>query len=219
MNTTAIGSGAKAVKENSVALGSESTTSNFVPTDTAKVKAKGADGVEVTYSGFAGKTSAFGDGAVVSVGKAGSERQIQNVAAGRINETSTDAINGSQLYHVAKAIVDNPFKFEGLQGSSKVGTTYNYTPSSAANAILQLVAGNGLKMTEGEITTDSAGNKYHKFVLSVDPDYKGGPGGKGDTGDKGPTGDAGPKGPTGDAGPKGPTGDAGPKGPTGDAGT
>ena len=36
----------------------------------------------------------------VSVGSAGNERQIQNVAAGRISATSTDAVNGSQLYTV-----------------------------------------------------------------------------------------------------------------------
>ena len=45
-------------------------------------------------------------GSVVSVGKAGSERQIQNVAAGRITKTSTDAINGSQLYTVANDLDD-----------------------------------------------------------------------------------------------------------------
>ena len=52
----------------------------------------------MTYSGFAGNSSALGNGAVVSVGTAGSERQIQNVAAGQITKTSTDAVNGSQLY-------------------------------------------------------------------------------------------------------------------------
>ena len=36
----------------------------------------------------------------VSVGKAGEERQIHNVAAGRLSPTSTDAVNGSQLYTV-----------------------------------------------------------------------------------------------------------------------
>ena len=37
----------------------------------------------------------------MSVGKAGAERQIKNVAAGEISATSTDAVNGSQLYSVA----------------------------------------------------------------------------------------------------------------------
>ena len=40
----------------------------------------------------------------VSVGSAGAERQIKNVAAGEVSKTSTDAINGSQLYAVADAL-------------------------------------------------------------------------------------------------------------------
>ena len=47
---------------------------------------------------FAASSSSIGG--AVSVGKAGNERQIQNVAAGRISATSTDAINGSQLHAV-----------------------------------------------------------------------------------------------------------------------
>ena len=190
-NATAIGRKSEATWDNAVALGTESITSKHEDATTATVGS-------VSYTGFAGTTSQFGDGAVVSVGKAGNERQIQNVAAGRINSTSTDAINGSQLYHVAKAIVDNPFKFEGLQGSTQVGTTYNYTPSSPANYILQLVAGTGLKMTEGTV---DASTGVHKFVLSVDPDYKGL---KGDTGATGATG---PQGATGATGPQGEKGD------------
>ncbi len=49
---------------------------------------------------------AAGSGNVVSVGSAGNERQIQNVAAGAVNATSTDAVNGSQLYSVATAAAD-----------------------------------------------------------------------------------------------------------------
>ncbi|QBQ62958.1 hypothetical protein EXH44_01300 [Actinobacillus indolicus] len=50
----------------------------------------------ITYGGFAGATA----NGVVSVGAAGAERRVQNVAAGEISKTSTDAINGSQLYFV-----------------------------------------------------------------------------------------------------------------------
>ena len=39
---------------------------------------------------------------VVSFGSSGHERQLVNVAAGRINSSSTDAINGSQLYAVTQ---------------------------------------------------------------------------------------------------------------------
>nr|WP_315040928.1 YadA-like family protein [uncultured Moraxella sp.] len=51
---------------------------------------------DVQYGGFAGKKPV----GVVSVGDVGKERRIQNVAAGQIAATSTDAINGSQLYAV-----------------------------------------------------------------------------------------------------------------------
>lgn len=65
--------------------------------DTGTVSSATVNGV--TYSGFAGATA---NGAV-SIGASGSERRLQNVAAGEISATSTDAINGSQLYQVATA--------------------------------------------------------------------------------------------------------------------
>lgn len=54
----------------------------------------------VTYGNFAGATAKGG----LSVGAADNERRIMNVAAGEIAETSTDAINGSQLYSVVKGL-------------------------------------------------------------------------------------------------------------------
>ncbi|MCK3657512.1 hypothetical protein A4G18_01940 [Pasteurellaceae bacterium Pebbles2] len=56
-----------------------------------------------TYSGFAGRGV---KDMVVSVGARDKERQIKNVAAGVISETSTDAINGSQLYLITKGLQD-----------------------------------------------------------------------------------------------------------------
>ncbi|WP_231868015.1 MULTISPECIES: YadA-like family protein [Eikenella] len=84
---TAIGSGASATHSKSVALGSSSTTENAVGTNTATVG-------NITYGGFAGTNPV----ATVSVGNGSEKRTITNVAAGRISATSTDAINGSQLY-------------------------------------------------------------------------------------------------------------------------
>ncbi|QLB40002.1 ESPR-type extended signal peptide-containing protein [Mannheimia pernigra] len=55
---------------------------------------------DITYGEFAGKTAV----GAVSVGASGYERRIQNVAAGEISSTSTDAINGSQLYQIANQI-------------------------------------------------------------------------------------------------------------------
>ena len=52
-----------------------------------------------SYTKWAGVSDVVG---VVSVGSSGATRQIQNVAAGQVSATSTDAVNGSQLYEVAQ---------------------------------------------------------------------------------------------------------------------
>ena len=71
----------------------------------------------VTYGGFAG---AMANGAV-SVGAAGAERRIQNVAAGEISATSTDAINGSQLYLVTQGTLDQfPVIYTDADGNKLV---------------------------------------------------------------------------------------------------
>nr|WP_308076289.1 Hia/Hsf adhesin N-terminal domain-containing protein [Neisseria polysaccharea] len=94
-----------ATVENSVYLGNKSTAtekpgSNLKSDGTAgNTTTAGATG---TVNGFAGATA---HGAV-SVGASGEERRIQNVAAGEISATSTDAINGSQLYAATKGIAD-----------------------------------------------------------------------------------------------------------------
>ena len=86
----AIGNKADASTANSIALGANSTTRSATNVTSATVASH-------TFGGFAG-TSPVGS---VSVGKAGEERQLHNVAAGEISATSTDAVNGSQLYSVA----------------------------------------------------------------------------------------------------------------------
>ena len=86
----AIGNKANASTANSIALGANATTRSATNVTNATVAGH-------TYGGFAG-TSPVGS---VSVGKAGEERQIHNVAAGKISADSTDAVNGSQLYSVA----------------------------------------------------------------------------------------------------------------------
>jgi autotransporter adhesin len=88
----AIGDHATASNANSVALGSGSTTS--APVNTASTTINGQ-----TYN-FAGTNAT----STVSVGSAGAERTITNVAAGRVSATSTDAINGSQLYATNQAV-------------------------------------------------------------------------------------------------------------------
>ena len=87
-NGMALGNNTKVANENAVAIGVGSETAAAVATSSATING--------TAHNFAGVNPA----STVSVGKAGSERTITNVAAGRISAASTDAINGSQLYAV-----------------------------------------------------------------------------------------------------------------------
>ncbi|STZ08443.1 YadA-like C-terminal region [Moraxella caprae] len=113
-NTFVVGNNVVATAENSVALGNNTAitqaTGKTLNTDGSQgvsATTAGATGTvetatvsHMTYGGFEGATA---NGAV-SVGASGSERRIQNVAAGEISRTSTDAINGSQLHAVAEGL-------------------------------------------------------------------------------------------------------------------
>ena len=94
----AIGLGSNATAANAVALGHNSVAgSNMFDATSSEAVFKNDAGVD-THVSFAANSSAIGG--AVSVGEKDNERQIQNVAAGRISATSTDAINGSQLHAV-----------------------------------------------------------------------------------------------------------------------
>ncbi len=109
----AIGTGAVVSTDNSVALGNDSTTSKARPTE------------EVTIQGTTYKFAGAKPVGVVSVGSEGKERQITNVAAGEISATSTDAVNGSQLYATNQAI-------NNIQTGS--GLKYFHANSQAADS-------------------------------------------------------------------------------------
>ncbi|WP_427838231.1 ESPR-type extended signal peptide-containing protein [Actinobacillus pleuropneumoniae] len=89
-NTLALGKNAIADKKDSVALGNNAYTGDVIATESATLAGK-----EYKFAG----TAPVG---TVSIGSEGKERTITNVAAGRISSTSTDAINGSQLYAVSE---------------------------------------------------------------------------------------------------------------------
>ena len=104
-DSVALGNGATTTVGSSVALGNGAvgTANNFDATaKNATFKNDSGATTNVSYSASSSaKTGA------VSVGSAGNERQIQNVAAGRISSTSTDAVNGSQLYTVMNNVGHN----------------------------------------------------------------------------------------------------------------
>ncbi|GAB7535760.1 hypothetical protein BGC_19760 [Burkholderia sp. 3C] len=104
-DAVAIGGNAQATVANSVALGSNSVTTAATPTSGATIGG-------VNYS-FAGSTPV----GVVSVGAVGAERQIQNVAAGQLNATSTDAVNGSQLNATNQQVTANTTGISNLDAT------------------------------------------------------------------------------------------------------
>ncbi|MCH4167446.1 MAG: S-layer homology domain-containing protein [Megasphaera sp.] len=110
VNSIAIGTNARSNQTNSVALGSDSVTGNLHYDETAKTVS--FDG-GITIYNYAGLATYRGGS--VSVGAAGSERQIQNVAAGNITSKSTDAVNGSQLYATNQAVSTNTTNITNLK--------------------------------------------------------------------------------------------------------
>ncbi|EZJ93397.1 YadA-like family protein [Escherichia coli] len=88
VNAIALGQGSYAGLENGTAIG-------------AQASAQGKNSVAL------GAGSVATDADTVSVGNTTAQRQIVNMAAGDISTTSTDAINGSQLYAISKSVADN----------------------------------------------------------------------------------------------------------------
>ena len=141
--SAAFGVSASASKDGSVALGAGSSTL----TDANSVTEATVNGF--TYGGFAGSTGIVA-GDQVSVGSNGRERQIKSVAAGNVTESSTDAINGSQLFSVANKLSNTPLTFAGDTGASvdrKLGQTLNVkggatTPANLTDGNIGVVANN-----------------------------------------------------------------------------
>lgn len=107
IGSVALGTGAHATKQNAVAIGTGSTT-DLVGTRQLSVNydsdgnivSDNSDKIAYTFKWAGGTNTSEGD--VVSFGSSGAERQLKNVAAGRVAEDSTDAINGSQLNSITK---------------------------------------------------------------------------------------------------------------------
>lgn len=139
-NGLALGNGASATATNSVAIGSGSSAATAPHT-----------GVTSRYGGATAGTATAANG-TVSVGAAGAERQVQNVAAGVLSATSTDAVNGSQLFSVA-AGVDSV----GTSVASTLGAGATYNPTTGAlsgfSVALTPVGANGAVGGSPPVTT------------------------------------------------------------------
>ena len=137
IDSLALGKGAQATHANSVALGADSeSAASFGAVGNVTVNG-------ITYGGFAADNVA----STVSVGKSGSERAITNVGAGRISATSTDAINGSQLY-LTQNVIGN------MGGSLKT-----------------ILGGNAALGTDGKLTMTNIGdtgkNTIHEAIQAA----------------------------------------------------
>ena len=112
--SVAIGLNAKATDDWSVALGNSSETSKAVSTDT------------MTVGGKEYKTAGGSAMGTISVGNGTVKRTITNVAAGRVIESSTDAINGSQLFATNQSVDANTQNIaKGMNFAADTGTAYN----------------------------------------------------------------------------------------------
>lgn len=139
-NSVAIGNQAKATEENSVAIGHESNTNTVIGTASVTI-----NGSEHTFAGSAPVGT-------VSVGDTGKERTITNVAAGRIDSDSTDAVNGSQLHAVVDALKPIPEIEHNVDVNKKLIENHEGRINDLDNKIID-VASNTIK--EANNYTDS----------------------------------------------------------------
>ena len=165
-NTVAIGKNANAAQANSVALGAGSTTADVHT---------GAYTLNGSYTAAGQPNAANG---TVSVGAAGKERQIQNVAAGVISATSTDAINGSQLYATNNYMSNFATGVKNvLGGDAAVDNAGNVTMSNIGGTgkgnVNDAIAAANTKVAAGENitvtpTTNTDGSKTYTVATKKD---------------------------------------------------
>ena len=181
IGSVALGVGARANRQNAVAIGTGSTT-DLVGTRQLSVSYD-KDGNVVddnspnkayTFNWAGGTNTSEGD--VVSFGSSGAERQLKNVAAGRVADDSTDAINGSQLNSVSKKLAtgwniagDSKTKVAGIGTEDQVnfvngnGTTVTVTKQEEVKNGTTVTTAKGanvkfdVKAADGSITSDANG--------------------------------------------------------------
>ncbi|HDR1471206.1 TPA: YadA-like family protein [Pasteurella multocida] len=180
-NALAFGYKAVADHKDAVALGAGAETAAAEGTNEATVN-------EFKYSGFAGIKPI----ATVSVGKKDAERTITNVAAGRIDKTSTDAINGSQLYLALNALgnVGNTLVTNVLGGDaaivkegdeagtltmSNIGGTGKGTIHDAIEAVNNTAKASKTTVKEGDnitVTEEAAADGSRTYTVATKKDVK-----------------------------------------------
>ena len=190
-NTIAIGNGAYAQAEGAVAQGSDTLVGikdgvaigshSKVMTGTT-INSDTSNDIKFTNHAFAGSSP----DSIVSFGNANFTRQLQNVGAGRVSSTSTDAINGSQLHDVALEAQkhttikpgDNITIAEGTNGNGGKEYTIGLSPdfinqinnlSSDSSSLRNIIDANQKEAHKG-IAGRAALAGLHP--LDFDPDHK-----------------------------------------------
>ena len=169
----ALGTGAEATRQNAVAIGTGSTTDltgtrqldASYDKDGKWVASDSPDAV-YTFKWAGGLNTSEGD--VVSFGSSGAERQLKNVAAGRIAEDSTDAINGSQVNSVIEKFIAEGVKYFSVnstvdpnrQNKGATGTdAIAIGPSASATNTNALATGTNATATGESATAYGTGTK------------------------------------------------------------
>ena len=151
-NAVAIGTGAKANRDNSVALGGGSTT------DKAGTKQSSytlPNNITAQWAG--GDKTLPGD--IVSFGSAGYERQLKNVAPGEVSATSTDAINGSQLAAIVNQIAYRyiSIKSSDIPNEDNTGAKATNSIAIGPNASITAAANKAIAIGDGASATTADG--------------------------------------------------------------
>ena len=159
----------EANRSGSVILGNDSSVpENVTAINSAKVG-------NVTYAGFAGNlggkttdgTSAVAadQGRFVSIGNSTSPRQLKHVAAGRIANDSTDAINGSQLYSLT-GVVSNM----GVSVANVIGGNAVLNPNGTVSGFSQPLKTTGLADATATFTAPAAATNVATAITNLN-DY------------------------------------------------
>ena len=173
IGSLALGTGAIADKQNAVAIGTGSTTDltgtrqlDASYDKDGKWVASDSPNAVYTFKWAGGLNTSEGD--VVSFGSSGAERQLKNVAAGRIAEDSTDAINGSQVNAVIEKFIAEGVKYFSVnstvepnrQNKGATGTdAIAIGPNASATQTNALATGTNATATGESATAYGTGTK------------------------------------------------------------
>lgn len=167
LGSMALGTGAHASMQNSVAIGtgavadevSKGTRQTDISYDEdGNVVETGSAKAKYTFRWAGGINTSEGD--VVSFGTPGAERQLKNVAAGRVAEDSTDAVNGSQLNAITRSLSQT------ITNGWQVGGNNKFRMSNiGSNDRVNFLDGLGTAVNIAEINQaeDTSGNKLVKI--------------------------------------------------------